>query len=113
MVDPSGPDELMVRPAFGHQAVIQDDDLVHLVQALQVVGDQQRAPPGRGGQQVGGQRAAVLRVMSGTLGGVAASGGGRRPGAAGTFGLNLAVRGRSTMPHARSADGGLGLTPLR
>jgi hypothetical protein len=36
--------------------VLQHHDLVHLIQAFQVVGDQQRTPPGRGGQQRPGQR---------------------------------------------------------
>jgi hypothetical protein len=40
MVDPAGLDELVMCPAFGHPAVIKHHDLVHLVQAIQIVGDQ-------------------------------------------------------------------------
>ncbi len=50
-------------PRSATRPSVEHHDLVHLVQALQVVGDQQGGPPGRGGQQVGGQRAAVLRVQ--------------------------------------------------
>src|SRR6266496_6077593 len=44
LVDPSGPAELIVRTALGHPATRQHYDLVQMVQALQVVGDQQQAP---------------------------------------------------------------------
>jgi hypothetical protein len=43
MVDPSGLDELTVRASFGHPAVLEHHDLVNMVQAVQVVGDQQGA----------------------------------------------------------------------
>jgi hypothetical protein len=52
-----------VRAAFGHAPAIQDHDLVRLVQAVQVMGDQQDRVPGRRGQQVCGQGAAVVRIQ--------------------------------------------------
>src|ERR1700730_7178208 len=51
--------------ALGHLPVIKHHDLVHLIQAVQVVGDQQGGPADRGRQQIRGQGAAVFRVEVG------------------------------------------------
>jgi hypothetical protein len=58
MVDAVRRDELGVRAPLGHPAVVEHEDLVDGVQAVQFVGDQQGGPAGRGRQQVRGQRAA-------------------------------------------------------
>jgi hypothetical protein len=63
MVDAVRLDELGVRAPLGHPAVVEHDDLVDGVQAVQFVGDQQGGPAGRGRQQIRGQRAAVGRVQ--------------------------------------------------
>ena len=65
LVSAAGPAELRVGAAFGHPPVIEHHDLVHLVQAVQVVRDQQGGPAGRRGQQVCGQGPAVVRVVVG------------------------------------------------
>ena len=65
-------------PRCDHPAMVQHDDLVHLVQPVQVVRDQQGGAARGGGQQVGGERARRLsgsrcavgssRISSGRVG---------------------------------------------
>ena len=52
-----------MRASLGHLAVVEHHDLVHLVQAVKLVGDQQGGPAGRGREQIRGQRPAVVRVQ--------------------------------------------------
>ena len=52
----------MVRPALAHPALVQHDDLVHLFQAVQLVGDEQGGPAPGDGQQVRGQRTGRRRI---------------------------------------------------
>jgi hypothetical protein len=54
--------EVVAGAALRHPSVIKHRDLVHLVWAVPLVGDQQGGPAGRGRQQIRGQCAAVFRV---------------------------------------------------
>jgi hypothetical protein len=65
LVDAAGPEKLGVGAALGHLPALKHHDLVHLVQAVQVVGDQQGGPADGRRQQIRGQGAAVLRVQVG------------------------------------------------
>jgi hypothetical protein len=65
LVKPAGVAELPVTAAFCDPPVVEDDDLVYLVEAVELVGDEQDCAPFSGVQQVGGKRPAAVRVKVG------------------------------------------------
>ena len=56
------PDELLMRAALGHLAVVKDDDLVDLVESLQLMRDEQGGAARGESEQVGGQGHASLGI---------------------------------------------------
>ena len=46
-------------------SLAQDDDLVDLIEPIHVMGDEQRCPPGRGGEEIPGERTSAVRVQVG------------------------------------------------
>ncbi len=55
-------EQLVVRAAFDDRPAVEHDDLVHLLEAGEAVGDQQRRASALGGQQVADDRVGRLRV---------------------------------------------------
>src|SRR4051812_45130858 len=56
-------EQLVVGAALDHSSVVEDDDLIDVFQAFQVMSDQQRGTAAGGGEQVRGERAPCVRIQ--------------------------------------------------